>query len=215
MPAATAAYQEKYVRLPSRLLGLASGITKPVATRRELSPRRRRFGPSTGSRPSQESVQNVWPRQPRFSLLSPWSSVVNSRVRFGIGIDLERCSALYLVWKGILCLARDSSNPDLLPGTLYMMILRTLNQGPLHGYAIAKRIQDWSKGELEIEDGSLYPALNRMLMKGWLKAEWGETQNNRKARFYRLTPMGKKRLEADSSAFNKMIRAIQLVMRTS
>ena len=95
-----------------------------------------------------------------------------------------------------------------------MMILRTLNQGPLHGYAIAKRIQDWSKGELEIEDGSLYPALNRMLMKGWLKAEWGETQNNRKARFYRLTPMGKKRLEADSSAFNKMIRAIQLVMRT-
>jgi transcriptional regulator len=96
-----------------------------------------------------------------------------------------------------------------------MMILRTLNQGPLHGYAIAKRIQDWSKGELEIEDGSLYPALNRMLMKGWLKAEWGETQNNRKARFYRLTPMGKKRLEADSSAFNKMIRAIQLVMRTS
>jgi len=95
-----------------------------------------------------------------------------------------------------------------------MMILRTLNQGPLHGYAIAKRIQDWSKGELEIEDGSLYPALNRMLMKGWLKAEWGETQNNRKARFYRLTPTGKKRLEADSSAFNKMIRAIQLVMRT-
>jgi transcriptional regulator len=96
-----------------------------------------------------------------------------------------------------------------------MMILRTLNQGPLHGYAIAKRIQDWSKGELEIEDGSLYPALNRMLMKGWLKAEWGETQNNRRARFYRLTPTGKKRLEADSSAFNKMIRAIQLVMRTS
>jgi PadR family transcriptional regulator, regulatory protein PadR len=95
-----------------------------------------------------------------------------------------------------------------------MMVLRTLNQGPLHGYAIAKRIQDWSKGELEIEDGSLYPALNRMLMKGWLKAEWGETQNNRKARFYRLTPTGKKRLEADSSAFNKMIRAIQLVMRT-
>jgi transcriptional regulator len=95
-----------------------------------------------------------------------------------------------------------------------MMVLRTLNQGPLHGYAIAKRIQDWSKGELEIEDGSLYPALNRMLMKGWLKAEWGETQNNRKARFYRLTPTGKKRLEADSNAFNKMIRAIQLVMRT-
>jgi PadR family transcriptional regulator PadR len=96
-----------------------------------------------------------------------------------------------------------------------MMILRALNQGPLHGYAIAKRIQNWSKGELEIEDGSLYPALNRMLTKGWLKAEWGETENNRKARFYRLTATGKKQLDTESSAFNKMIRAIQLVMRAS
>ncbi|WP_321469917.1 PadR family transcriptional regulator [uncultured Paludibaculum sp.] len=108
-----------------------------------------------------------------------------------------------------------SSNPDLLPGTLYMMILRTLNQGPLHGYAIAKRIREWSKGGLEIEDGSLYPALNRMLQKGWLKADWGVTDNNRKARFYQLTPVGKKQLEAESSAFNKMVHSIQLVMRTS
>lgn len=106
-------------------------------------------------------------------------------------------------------------NPDLLPGTLYMMILRTLNQGPLHGYAIAKRIEDWSKGDLQIEDGSLYPALNRMLQKGWVNAEWGMTENKRRARFYRLTPAGRKRLEAESTAFNKMIRAIQLVMRTS
>jgi transcriptional regulator len=109
----------------------------------------------------------------------------------------------------------DSQNTELLPGTLYMMILRTLNPGPLHGYAIAKRIQQWSKGGLEIEDGSLYPALNRMLQKGWLKAEWGMTENNRRARFYRLTPAGRKQLEAESTAFNKMIRAIQLVMRTS
>ena len=96
-----------------------------------------------------------------------------------------------------------------------MMILRTLNPGPLHGYAIARRIRDWSNGNLEIEDGSLYPALNRMLMKGWLKAEWGISDNNRKARLYRLTPEGRKQLEKESSAFNKMIRAIQLVMRTS
>ena len=96
-----------------------------------------------------------------------------------------------------------------------MMILRTLNQGPLHGYAIAKRIQDWSKGDLEIEDGSLYPALNRMLLKEWVQAEWGVTENNRRARFYQLTPAGKKQLEAESNAFNKMVRAIQLVMRTS
>ena len=109
----------------------------------------------------------------------------------------------------------DKINPDLLPGTLYMMILRTLNQGPLHGYAIAKRIRDWSKGDLEIEDGSLYPALNRMLTKGWVKAEWGMTDNNRRARFYRLTPAGRKRLESESTAFNKMVRSIQLVMRTT
>jgi len=96
-----------------------------------------------------------------------------------------------------------------------MMILRTLNAGPLHGYAIARRIRDWSNGNLEIEDGSLYPALNRMLVKGWLKAEWGISDNNRKARLYRLTPEGRKQLEKESSAFNKMIRAIQLVMRTS
>jgi PadR family transcriptional regulator, regulatory protein PadR len=136
---------------------------------------------------------------------SRWPTAVDGSVLLGV----------YLVQKGILSLGERSSNPDLLPGTLYMMILRTLNQGPLHGYAIARRIQDWSKGDLVIEDGSLYPALNRMLLKGWLKAEWGETQNNRKARFYRLTPEGKKRLEAESSAFNKMVRAIQLVMRTS
>jgi PadR family transcriptional regulator, regulatory protein PadR len=109
----------------------------------------------------------------------------------------------------------DKMNSDLLPGTLYMMILGTLNQGPLHGYAIAKRIRDWSKGDLEIEDGSLYPALNRMLTKGWVKAEWGMTDNNRRARFYKLTPAGRKQLEAESTAFNKMVRSIQLVMRTS
>jgi transcriptional regulator len=109
----------------------------------------------------------------------------------------------------------EAPSAELLPGTLYMMILRTLNPGPLHGYAIARRIRDWSKGDLQIEDGSLYPALNRMLLKGWLKAEWGVTDNNRRARFYRLTPAGRKQLEEESTAFNKMIRAIQLVMRTS
>ena len=82
--------------------------------------------------------------------------------------------------------------PDLLPGTLYMLILRTLRAGPLHGYAIAKRVKDSSGEDLIIEDGSLYPALNRMLVKGWLRAEWGISENNRKARFYQLTPEGRK-----------------------
>src|SRR5256885_5398806 len=103
---------------------------------------------------------------------------------------------------------------DLLPGTLYMLILRTLAVGPLHGYAIAKRVREASRDGIMIEDGSLYPALNRMLVKGWLKAEWGTSENNRPARFYKLTPDGRKQLEKESNSFDKMIRAIQLVMRS-
>ena len=95
------------------------------------------------------------------------------------------------------------------------MILRTLARGPLHGYAIAKRIKESSEAALEIEEGSLYPALNRMLVKGWLTAEWGVSDNNRKARFYSLTPAGKKQLEQETRDFDRLIQAIQLVMRTA
>ncbi len=105
--------------------------------------------------------------------------------------------------------------PELLPGTLYMLILRTLARGPLHGYAIARRIKAASAETLEIEDGSLYPALNRMLVKGWLAAEWGISENNRKARFYRLTSEGRKQLEREASEFETLVRAIHLVMRTA
>jgi transcriptional regulator len=104
-------------------------------------------------------------------------------------------------------------NPDLLPGTLYMMILRSLRAGPLHGYAIAKRIKDASDNLLVIEDGSLYPALNRMLVKGWLKAQWGISDNNRKARFYTLTPEGRKQLDREAEKFAHLTRAVQAVMR--
>ena len=96
-----------------------------------------------------------------------------------------------------------------------MLILRTLSRGPLHGYAIAKRIKEASGNGLEIEDGSLYPALNRMLVKGWVVAEWGISENNRRARFYRLTPQGRKQLETESKEFDNLVRAIQLVMRTA
>ena len=106
-------------------------------------------------------------------------------------------------------------NPDLLPGTLYMMILRALRAEPLHGYAIARRIKDASSQRLVIEDGSLYPALNRMLVKGWLKAAWGISENNRKARFYRLTPEGRKQLDAEAAKFEQIVRAVQAVMRTA
>ena len=105
--------------------------------------------------------------------------------------------------------------PQLLPGTLFMLILRSLARGPLHGYAIARRIKDLSENGLQIEDGSLYPALNRMLVKGWLAAEWGISENNRKARFYTLTREGRKQLDAEAQEFDKLVRAIQLVMRTA
>jgi PadR family transcriptional regulator PadR len=106
-------------------------------------------------------------------------------------------------------------SPQLLPGTLYMLILRTLARGPLHGYAIARRIKDASGEGLQIEDGSLYPALNRMLVKGWLAAEWGISENNRTARFYSLTKEGRKQLDAEAREFDRLISAIQLVMRTA
>jgi len=109
----------------------------------------------------------------------------------------------------------DPLNADLLPGTLYMMILRALRSEPLHGYAIAKRIRTASSDRLVVEEGSLYPALNRMLVKGWVKAEWGTSENNRKARFYRLTADGRKQLEAEIVKFDQIVRAVQAVMRTA
>ena len=105
-------------------------------------------------------------------------------------------------------------NRDLLPGTLYMMVLRTLTAGPLHGFAIIKSIKHASRGGLDIEEGSLYPALNRMLVKGWLKAEWGISENNRKARFYRLTLTGREQLEREAHDFDELVKSIQLVMRS-
>jgi len=106
------------------------------------------------------------------------------------------------------------NDTQLLPGTLFLLILKSLARGPLHGYAIAKRIKSASDDGLEIEDGSLYPALNRLLVKGWLRAEWGTSENNRKARFYRLTAEGRKQLHAEARDFDKLVKSIQLVMRT-
>ncbi|MDX1983805.1 MAG: PadR family transcriptional regulator [Bryobacteraceae bacterium] len=108
-----------------------------------------------------------------------------------------------------------SSNAEFLPGTLYMLVLRSLAGGPLHGYAIAKRIKDCSAEALSVEEGSLYPALNRMLAKGWLAAEWGVSESNRKARFYRLTPAGRNQLQKESREFDRLVRGIQLVMKNA
>ncbi|HZU28327.1 MAG TPA: PadR family transcriptional regulator [Bryobacteraceae bacterium] len=105
--------------------------------------------------------------------------------------------------------------PQLLPGTLYLLILRTLAAGPMHGYAISRRIKQCSSGVLDVEEGSLYPALNRMLVKGWLEAEWGASETNRRARFYRLTDEGRKQLTSEAGEFDKLVAAIQQVMRTA
>lgn len=110
-------------------------------------------------------------------------------------------------------MADDS--PPLLPGTLYMLILRALSAGPLHGYAIARRIKQCSDNVLDVEEGSLYPALNRMLLKGWLRSEWGTSETNRKARFYELTKAGRKQLATEASEFDKLVTAIQMVMKSA
>lgn len=101
---------------------------------------------------------------------------------------------------------------ELLPGTLYLLVLRTLAAGPLHGYAIARRIKESSGEYLTVEEGSLYPALNRMLVKGWLTAEWGVSESNRKARFYSLTEPGRRELDRVDQEFRRMARAIELVL---
>lgn len=105
--------------------------------------------------------------------------------------------------------------PELLPGTLQMLILKVLAQKPLHGYAIARRIHESSRERLIIEWGSLYPALNKMRRKGWLRAEWGISENKRKAHFYKITREGRQQLERETKIFDKLVRAIQLVMRTA
>ena len=101
------------------------------------------------------------------------------------------------------------------PGTLVMLVLRVLHSGPLHGYAIAQRIHALSSDVLQVEEGSLYPALQRILVKGWAKAEWGISETNRRARFYRLTPAGRSQLAAEMNDYDRVNAAIRAVLRTA
>ncbi len=107
----------------------------------------------------------------------------------------------------------DLSRAEILPGTLQMLILKTLSYGPLHGYGIARRIRETSDEALQIEEGSLYPALQRMLRKGWVTAEWVQAGPKRRARVYRLTPAGRKQLAAEVSGFTRAIEAIVRVIQ--
>jgi transcriptional regulator len=112
-------------------------------------------------------------------------------------------------------MVRPASKNELLPGTLEMLILQTLTRTAMHGYGIAQHIQEMSDEVLQVEEGSLYPALQRLLVKGWVKAEWGTSDNNRRARYYTLTAAGKKQLGVESENFDRMIRAIARVMQTA
>ena len=100
-------------------------------------------------------------------------------------------------------------------GALVLLILRVLRSEALHGYAIAQRIHSLSSDVLRVEEGALYPALQRILLKGWVKSEWGISETNRKVRFYRLTPAGRKQLETELSDYDRVHAAIQAVLRTA
>jgi transcriptional regulator len=107
-----------------------------------------------------------------------------------------------------------TSEPDFLPGTLEMLILHTLRRGPNHGYGIAQQIQSISQDALKIGEGSLYPALQRLLLNDFVVAEWGTSENNRRARFYRITAAGRRRLSTEKKSFDSLIAAIGRVMET-
>ena len=102
-----------------------------------------------------------------------------------------------------------------MPGTLDALILRGLSWGPKHGYAVARWIEESSKGTLVVLDGALYTSLHRMEERGWIAAEWGTSHTGRRARFYRLTPAGKKSLASESEGWNQYIAAVARVMRTT
>ena len=105
-----------------------------------------------------------------------------------------------------------NEEPSLLQGTLDMLILKTLTRGAMHGYAITESIQETSENMLRVEEGALYPALHRLELRGWLASEWGLSDNNRRAKFYRLTAAGRKHLAAESEHWRRMTSAIALIM---
>jgi transcriptional regulator len=104
---------------------------------------------------------------------------------------------------------------ELLPGTLDLLILRLLARETMHGYGVAQRLKMISDDVLEVGESSLYPALQRLLLNGWVKAEWGASENNRRARFYTITAAGRKQLSAEREEFHRVVTAIQKVLETA
>lgn len=104
---------------------------------------------------------------------------------------------------------------ELIQGTLEMLVLKTLQRGPLHGYSVAEWIQETSQQMLKVEEGALYPALHRMELRGMLKSKWGTSDNNRRAKFYALTAEGQKRLDAESQRWARLSSAVAFVMQAT
>ena len=104
---------------------------------------------------------------------------------------------------------------DLLQGTLDVLILKIVDLGPIHGYGIAQRIRQISKRVLQVQQGSLYPALHRLEKRGWLRAEWGEAETGREAKFYSLTKVGRKQLEAERANWDRLSEAVAMILRTA
>jgi transcriptional regulator len=102
---------------------------------------------------------------------------------------------------------------DLMQGTLELLILKTLSREQMHGYGIAQRIHETVQDSLRVEDGSLYPALYRMEKRGWISSEWGSSDNNRRAKYYRLTPAGRRALGAELESWRRFVGAVELVLR--
>ena len=105
--------------------------------------------------------------------------------------------------------------PAFLPGTLDMLVLKTLSRGAMHGYSIAQFIQEASLDVLRVEEGALYPALHRLEVRGWLRSEWGTSDNNRRAKFYRLTALGRRELDNEAEFWTKVATAVNRVMQTA
>jgi len=106
-------------------------------------------------------------------------------------------------------------NADVLQGTLDLLILKAVSLEPMHGWGISQRIQQMSSGVLEVNQGSLYPALHRVVKRGWLEASWGTSENNRRARFYRLTPTGKRQLVQETATWRRFSGAVEAILSTS
>lgn len=109
----------------------------------------------------------------------------------------------------------NPAKSDLLQGTLDLLILKVAAMGPIHGYALSKRIRQISNEVLQIQQGSLYPALHRLEERNWLKAEWREAESGREAKFYRLTPAGRKQLEVETSSWERLSAAVALVLKAT